>query len=319
MTRREEQSESVEGNLQEEEIQPLTNNVDDVALILEGGGMRGSYTAPVVVALLKQQIYFDYVAGISAGVTHLTNYLSRDPARAKEAFTDFAADPNFGGLGHLVQGRGLFNANYIYRETSQPGRALPLDYQTFYANPARTRIGTFRCDTGESIYFTEKDGRDPEELMLQCQASSTVPGVMPTVYIDGVPYVDGAMGESGGIPLDVAKKDGYRKFFIVLSRERDYIKQNTKLNNAAYRVLFKQFPALADALEARADNYNRTRAEIFDLEASGDAYVFVPEWVPVENATMNVSRLKASFGLGMYQVLGEMPKWAEFLGRDLVC
>lgn len=295
----------------------VQNNISDVALILEGGGMRASYTAPVIWMLLKQQLHFDYVAGISAGVTHLVNYLSRDLDRTKRSFTDFAADPNFGGLSHLLQGHGLFNSQYIYQDTAGPDQALPFNFEAFYANPAKTRIGAFECETGKMVYFDEAASRNPQDLLTQAQASSAIPLMMPTVTYRGKTYVDGALGQAGGIPIDIAKQDGYRKFFVVLSRERGYVKEEPKLTGAAAKLLFKKYPALLDALEQRADNYNRTRAEIFELESTGQAYVFAPDHVPVENATMNVEKLKASYGLGMFQVLEELPKWAEFLGKEL--
>ena len=37
----------------------LSSNVHDTALIFEGGGMRVSYTAAVVVALLDAGVHFD--------------------------------------------------------------------------------------------------------------------------------------------------------------------------------------------------------------------------------------------------------------------
>ena len=66
----------------------IVNNIKDTALIFEGGGMRASYTAGILNILLENEIYFNYVAGVSAGASHLVNYLSRDTKRAKKSFVD---------------------------------------------------------------------------------------------------------------------------------------------------------------------------------------------------------------------------------------
>ena len=102
----------------------LTSNVVDTALIFEGGGMRASYTAAVVATLLKEQLFFNHVSGVSAGSSNTVNYLSRDAERARTSFVEFAADPQFGDLRTFVRGKGLFNAEYIYEKTSGPGQAL---------------------------------------------------------------------------------------------------------------------------------------------------------------------------------------------------
>ncbi|WP_277031717.1 hypothetical protein [Propionimicrobium lymphophilum] len=87
------------------ESKQLTNNVFGVALIFEGGGMRNSATAPVVVELLRNRIHFDWVAGISAGSTHLAKYLSRDQVRATRSFIHLAADPGYWKLPNLASGQ----------------------------------------------------------------------------------------------------------------------------------------------------------------------------------------------------------------------
>ncbi len=291
----------------------LTSNVDDVALIFEGGGMRASYTAAVVATLLAQGIHFDWVAGISAGASNTVNYVSRDPQRARASFVDFAADPKFGNLSTFVRGQGLFNAAYIYEQTAGPDQALPFDYERFRANPASVRIGSFECDTGRTVYWTQDDLATLPDLMRRVRASSTMPLIMPPVQLDGHVYVDGALGPSGGIALDAAKADGFTKFFVVLTQERAYTKGPTRYPGV-YRRWFRRYPAVADALDARHRHYNATREELFDLEGSGDALLFVPDHMAVHNGTRDVARLQASFEAGLAQAERDVPRWREFLG-----
>ncbi len=295
-------------------VEPLTNNIDDVALIFEGGGMRGAYTAAVVQTLLAEQLYFDWVAGISAGSSHLANYVSRDPWRAKASFVEFAADPQIGNWWTFLQGKGMFNAEYIYENTSAPGQVLPLQFDRFLANPAQVRIGTFQADTGATVYWTKDDTPTLMDLVRRVRSSSTMPLLMPMVHLDGHVYVDGALGPGGGIALDAAKADGFTKFFVVLTQERGYVKKPAS-GQVVFNSYFRRYPFAAEALRQRHLNYNRTREELFDLEASGQAYVFAPDTMPIANGTKNVAQLQAAFDLGAAQAQREVPVWREFLGR----
>ncbi len=295
----------------------LHSNVLHTALIFEGGGMRASYTAAVAVALLEAGIHIDWVAGISAGASNTANYISRDPLRARRSFVDFVGDRRFGGLGSLVHGRGWFDAKYIYEQTGGPGQALPFDWATFVDNPARANVAAVRMDTGEQVWFTKADMPTMPDLMRRVRASSTMPGLMPPVTIGGTDYVDGALGPNGGIALDRAQDAGFDKFLVVLTRERDYVKTPPdRAQLAIYRAMFHRHPAVIDALVHRHPGYNATREELFDLQADGHAYLFVPQTMPVSNVERDVGRLRESYRAGLRQAAHELPDIAEFLGVE---
>ncbi|MGB3955650.1 MAG: patatin family protein [Brooklawnia sp.] len=291
----------------------LTSNIHHTALIFEGGGMRVSYTAAVVVALLEAGLHFDWVAGISAGSSNTANYLSRDRARARRSFVEFAADPQFGDLRTLIRGKGLFNSEYIYRVSGQPGQALPYDFDTFQANPARMRLGVFEADTGRAFYWTRDDVKTRDDLMARVQSSSTLPFFMPPVHIGDHVYADGALGPSGGIALDAARADGFTRFLAVLTRPRDYVKAPVRISRPM-RQYFRKYPAILDALQQRATNYNRSREELLELERSGDAMIFFPEGFTVSQGERNTARLARSFADGAAQAARQLPAWREWLG-----
>lgn len=292
-----------------------TSNVTDTALIFEGGGMRASYTSAMVAEMIRGEIFVDWVAGISAGSSNTANYLARDAARARASFVDLVGDPQFGGFGTLVRGKGWFNAEYIYQRTGGPGQALPFDFSTYRTNPARSNFGAFRCDTGEQVWFTKADTPTMDDLMVRVRASSTMPGLMPTVAIGGLDYVDGALGPDGGIGLDRAQAAGFDKFLVVLTRDRGYVKPAPSRSQAAlYRILFRRYPAVIDALMHRHEGYNAIREELFELEAAGRAYLFVPDIMPVENGERDTAKLAASHAAGLEQARRELPAIREFLG-----
>ena len=295
-------------------MQPeITVNAPDVALIFEGGGMRAAYTSAVVVSLIEAGIVFPWVGGISAGSSNLSNYVSRDAWRARASFTEATQDPQFGSWRTFVRGQGLFNSNYIYRQMSGPDDPLPFNFPAFMANPAEVSIQALRCRDGEIVGWGKNDIRVMDDLMMRVQASSTMPVLMPPVTVDGEVYVDGALGPSGGIAIDAARAAGYRKFFVVLTQQRDYVKKPLDAP-WFYRQYFRKYPAVADALITRWLRYNQTREELFELEKSGEAYLFVPEKMSIGNGERNLAKLTTAHALGLEQSRAELPAWQEFLG-----
>ncbi len=291
----------------------MTSSVTDTALIFEGGGMRASYTSAAVVELLAAGVHLDWVGGISAGASNAVNYLTRDPVRARTSFVEFSADPRMGNVGTWLRGKGLFNAEYIYETTGYPDQALPFDFAAYRANPARTAIGAFRMSDGAMVYWGKSDTPDLPSLMRRVRASSTMPMLMPPVTLDGVDYLDGALGPTGGFALDAARAAGYEKFLVVLTQPRSYVKPRLK-NERLVGRWFRRTPAVVDALIRRPGNYNATREELFELERQGRAMLFVPESMPVTNGERNVAKLRAAHEQGLAQVRRELPAWKEFLG-----
>lgn len=292
-----------------------TTRISDTALIFEGGGMRASLTSGMVVTLLNAGLSFDWVAGISAGASNAVNYLSGDARRARRSFVDFAADEQFGGLRYFARGQGMFNAEYIYQQAGAPDQALPFDWESFHTSTGDMRVIAFDALSGEDVVWSRKDTPHIDDLMVRVRASSTMPGLMPPVHLDGRVYVDGAMGEDGGIALSQAQREGFEKFVIVLTQERSYSKVPQRFS-AVYRSIFRRYPALAEALLTRWKRYNETRERIFALEAEGRAHVFAPERMPVDNGTRDLSRLAASHRMGLSQSRRELPAIREFVGVD---
>jgi predicted patatin/cPLA2 family phospholipase len=290
-----------------------TTRISETALIFEGGGMRASLTSAVVVTLLRAGLDFDWVAGISAGASNAVNYLSGDARRARRSFVEFAGDEQFGGLRYFARGQGMFNAEYIYQQAGGPDEALPFDWDTFNSSTGDMRIIAFDAESGDEVVWSKKDTPNIDDLMIRVRASSTMPGLMPPVHLNAHVYVDGAMGEDGGIALSQAQREGFEKFVIVLTQERGYKKEPQRFP-AVYRGIFRRYPALADALLSRWKRYNETRERIFALEEEGKAHVFVPERMPVDNSTRDLSRLAAAHRMGLSQARRELPKLREFVG-----
>lgn len=291
----------------------ITNNIKNIALIFEGGGMRASYTAGFLNNLLENKIYFDYVAGISAGSSHTINYISRDIERSKKSFVDIVLDPNFGGWGSFFKGEGFFKSKYIYEETHFPDAALPLNFNEFIKNPANFRIGAFDRDNGKLKYFSKKDIEKVDDLVKIVRSSSSMPIFMPPTFYKDHCYVDGGLG--GGIALDIAKKDGFKKFFVILTREKGYRKEPIKFQGFI-KTYYKKHPLVAEAMLTRHTIYNKTLDELEQLESEGKAFLVYPDVMPVSNREINYEKLLKSYNLGYRQGNRDIEKWKEFLEKS---
>ncbi|WP_282191756.1 patatin-like phospholipase family protein [Adlercreutzia caecimuris] len=296
----------------------LAINQPDVALIFEGGGMRNSYTAPVVVELLARNINFGRVYGISAGSSHTVNYLVRDAVRARASFVELVQYPRFGGWKSLLAGHGYFNGPYLYEELIETAPAddpMRFDWDTFRANPADVHIEAMDWDTGETVAFTKADMREARDVGLMVRASSTMPIFMPPTTIGSRTYVDGGMGDSWGILLNAARADGFTRFCIIRTQPRGYRKKPMgSLEQRLFRAAFRKHPVVAERTIARWQPYNELCDEIERLEKTGAAWVFYPDAMEVTNKTTDYDALVRSYEAGQAQARRDIESLEAWLG-----
>ena len=288
--------------------------ITDTALIFEGGGMRASYTAGALVTLLEEKIEFSDVYGISAGSSHTVNYISKDIHRSKISFVDFMGSSGTSGWNYWLRGKGYFNAEYDYQLASKPGERLEYDFEAFLNNTARPHVESYESDTGKTVCWGREDMPTCYDLMTCVRASSTMPFFMPPVKLNGHIYFDGGISDSWGIPLAQAKRDGYKKFFIVCTQKRGYRKEKSS-HPIITKMLFHKYPGVAKRMLDRHEGYNAILEEIEELERQGNAFVFYPEEMPVKNTTVDFDMLQASYDLGYAQAQRELPAWREFLEK----
>ncbi len=294
-------------------MEALTNNVFDCALVFEGGGYRAAYTCAFANVLLEQGIYFDYVCGLSAGASNSVNYLSRDRKRVREAFMTDGPARRLVGLRSLLRGHGYFDADALYEGALRDG-TLRFDWDTFQANPARLRIQAFERDTGRTVRFGREDMTDPLRMIGLIRASSTLPGMMKPLEVDGRVLMDGGLGTGAGIPVGMAEEDGFERILFVATRPRGYRKKEPGARDAQmFKAVARDYPYLRKALLSRWERYNAALDHVEELAEKGQALVIYPDEMPVENATVNPRRLRAAYEAGHAQYLREMPRVREFL------
>lgn len=197
--------------------------LENTGLVLEGGGMRGVYTAGILEYFMEQDLYFPYIVGVSAGACNAASYLSRQKDRNKTVNIEYVTHPRYLSYKNFWKKRQLFDMNFIFHEI--PTQHVPFDFDTYFNSTERFLVGTTDCETGQPMYF-EKDGTAEEALTL-LQASSSLPFIAPIVNFRGKKLLDG--GISDPIPVRKAQQDGYEKSVVILTRNHGYSKENPSL------------------------------------------------------------------------------------------
>ncbi|WP_422124279.1 patatin family protein [Planococcus sp. X10-3] len=238
-------------------------------LILEGGGMKGIYTAGVLEYFMERDRYFPYIIGVSAGACNAASYLSRQPGRNKSVMIDYITHPDYISIRNLIQKRELFGMDLIFDQI--PNVLLPFDFQAFHAAEERFIIGTTDCLTGKPVYFEKNDS--PNDILPIIRASSSLPFMSRAVSYKGMYLMDG--GVSDPIPIRKALADGVTKPVIILTKSKGYRIKPARFSRTT-RYFYKDYTGLTLALEMRWKLYNDTMDEIERYEREGKVFIIRP-------------------------------------------
>ena len=216
---------------------------EKTGLVLDGGGMRGVFTAGVLDYMMDNQIWFPYSIGVSAGASNGISYISRQRGRSYFSNVELPTKRDYIGLKHLLKGHGYIDLDFIFYE--YPDKYFPFDFETYKNNKMRFVIVTSNCITGEANYFEEKENFS--RLIEICKASCSLPVMCPITYVDNIPMVDG--GVCDPIPVKKAISDGYSKNVIVLTRNKGYRKEEKDFYLPWF--IYKRYPQIRERLKKR--------------------------------------------------------------------
>ncbi|MFD0697000.1 patatin family protein [Paenibacillus sp. GCM10027628] len=243
--------------------------MEGIGLVLEGGGMRGVYTAGVLEYFMEQDWYFPYVVGVSAGACNAVSYISKQPGRNKKVTIGYIGDSRYLSYRNLVRYKSIFGMDFIFREL--PDVLVPFDYDAFYESPQKFAIGTTDAHTGEPVYYTKHQLM--ERTMPIVQASSSLPFVSTPIHYEGRTLFDGGLVDP--IPVQKSVADGNKKHVIVLTKEQGYRKRPFKQKWLA-KSFYPQYNGLVNVLVNRSEIYNNTLETIERMEQNGSAIVIRP-------------------------------------------
>lgn len=277
-----------------------------IGLVLEGGAMRGMYTAGVLDVFLEQGIRADGAVGVSAGALFGVNYVSGQKGRVIRYNKRFNADKNYLGLRPLLREGNIVSTGYAYEEV--PHHLDPFDDEAYQAADFPFYAVITNVDTGKPEYVRIHSVFQQMDVL---RASGSMPFVSRPVEIDGKHYLDGGISDS--IPYPWLAAQGYRKLIVVLTRDPTYRKR--PMSPGLIRLYRKRYPAVAEALERRYRSYNRSVERLRQWEIDGRAFVIRPSQ-PIEIGTIekNPEKLQQVYALGREDALRSLPGLKRYIG-----
>lgn len=276
-----------------------------VGLVLEGGAMRGLYTAGILDSLLDTKIKIDGIIGVSAGALFGVNYCSKQKGRALRYNIKYANDPRYMGFKSLITTGNLVNTEFAYKE-------LPLKLDIFDEETYSKSKTDFYA-----VITNIKTGKPEYKKIINCsiqidelRASGSMPFVSKPVKIDKDYYLDGALGDS--IPVLKMKEMGYEKIIVVLTRPHDYRKK--KSNQLLPKLMYKKYPNLINAINTRYIKYNETLELIIDMENKKEIFVLRPSKdLKIKRVEKNPEKLKAIYELGIKDFQDNLKELNKYL------
>ena len=240
-------------------------------LVLEGGGMKGIYTAGVLDFFLEKGIEFEVCYGVSMGSCLMCSYISKQLGRGFRTVADNLKDKNYCGFYSLFTTGDIFNADMCYNRI--PNELDPYDYDTAHSYPGKAYAVITDVETGKPVYYEMKDYRKD---IVAIQASSSMPLVSRIVEMNGGKYLDGGITDC--IPIMKSLEDGNRKNVVIMTKEEGYRRGPFSLLRMA-RMVYRKYPHLIHALEVRHTHYNRILDFLEKEQARGNVFVIRPQKV----------------------------------------
>lgn len=264
----------------------------DAGLILEGGGMRGVYTAGVLDFFLEQNIEISHCYGVSAGAINAINYLSKQKQRTFRTTVSYIKDKRYCSIRNLLTTGDLFGSDFLYNRI--PNELDPFDYEQFKKSTGRLTAVVSNVNNGQAEYKIIKDLRTQMQWL---RASSSLPLVSRMVEINNGKYLDGGITDS--IPLKRSMEDGNQKNIVILTRHKGYQKKADTISSLLGTLFYFRYPRILAAGKQRHSVYNKQLELAAQQERIGNAYIIQPQKpIKIKRTEKDTRKLKALYEQG---------------------
>lgn len=284
------------------------NKVDKTGLVLEGGGMRGIFTAGVLDLFLENNVIVDNCVAVSAGACLGASYMSKQYKRVFNAIADHINKKEYASFYNLITTGDFFDVDYSYRRVVEEFN--PFDNEEYIKNPTIFQTVITNVKTGKAEY---PHIRDAVKELIYIRASASLPFLSRMVEINGEKYLDG--GVSDPIPLKKAIENGNKKIILILTRDKKYRKKQSKLSKISL-ILYKKYPKFVELMNTRYERYNETLEYIYELEKKGEVFIIQPESsLDLGRIEKNRKKLEIVYQMGYEKAKEEYKNLIEYLKK----
>lgn len=278
-----------------------------IGLVLEGGGMRGLYTAGVLDVMMEHQFMPDVVYGTSAGVTFGVNLLSGQRGRVLRYNCRYVGERRYISMHSWLTTGNMINRDFAYGLL--PRELDPFDEETFERAPAEFYATITNMRTGQAEYVRITDTWKQMDVI---RASASLPIICQPVEWKGEKYLDGGIADN--IPLDKCLELGCDKVIIVLTRPMDYVRNDHIA--PLCRLAYPRYKALLRTIDQRNEKYNARVQQIHELEEQGKVFVIRPsENRPVGRLEKDPEKLRALHALGVQDTTKQWQTLKDYLEK----
>ncbi len=279
-----------------------------IGLVLEGGGMRGLFSAGVLDALLElKELSVNGIVGVSSGALFGVNYVSKQKERAVRYNKKYADDKRYMGLHSWITTGNAVNKDFAFYEL--PCKLDVFDNEAFKKAETDFYVVMTNVESGKPEYVLIEDAFAQMEYL---RATSALPFASKIIEINGKKYLDGGISDS--IPIDFCESLGYDKIIAVLTRPEGTYKED-KLG-FLYKLVYRKYPNLVNSLLNMATDYEKVLAKIKGLENKGKIFVVrPPEVLKIGRLEKNRDKIQKVYDTGLNTGLKELDNIVKYLNK----
>jgi predicted patatin/cPLA2 family phospholipase len=269
---------------------PAVSDRVTAAIVVEGGAMRGIFSAGVLDVLHEEGVTFDLAIGASAGACNLASFLAGQHGRNRRCYTTQMVRPQFVSGLRFARGGHWLDLDYLWDAFE---REDPLDAARATTSATRFFVAVTSVDDGTAAYVEPT----VESLMTVLRASCAVPVLYRGfVELEGRRYTDG--GVTVAVPVEEAYRLGARRILVLRSRPLDYVK-DSHLETRIGSWLLRREPRLARAIRDSTAAYARSLAFLAHPPGDCELRQIAPEKpLQTTRTTRDVRILERDYELG---------------------
>ena len=276
-------------------------------LLLEGGAMRGLYTAGILDVFMEKGIKIDGIIGVSAGALFGMNYKSKQIGRVLRYNRKYAKSKQYMGFYSLISTGDIMNREFCFNKIVN--ELDPVDFETFKNSEVEFYAVVTNMETGKPEYIKIDDLKDKVQLEY-LRASGSMPYVSKPVIIKGKKYLDGGISDS--IPIEKIMSMGFDRVVVILTRPIEYRKK--KGNEKIPQIYYRKYPKLVETINNRYKMYNEEVEKVIQLEKEKKIFVIRPSrTVGIKRIERDIDKIQEMYDLGKSDIQEKMDGLLNYL------
>lgn len=294
-------------NINNLKVKNYDGPITEGCLVLEGGALRGIYTAGVLDYFLEKGLNLKTCYGVSAGALTGTNYIAGAFGRSAMLILKHRFNKRYVGLPAVKESGSIMGFKFMFEDLA---KEYPLNEAKVFTNDRDLYATVTNVETGQAEYYTNHTDRDT--FYNAIKASASMPLVSKMVEIDGKHYLDGGIATK--IPINKALEDGHKKIIFIGTRESDYRRKASSTELDLAKVVYKKYPKFIEAFENANINYNKDCDMIDTLVLQKKIYSITPSKpVTISRVESDLDKLSDLYYLGYFDGMNHYDEIISYL------